>query len=455
MGSNGDGLTVLGLRSQDVRGIKVINLKPRATGVVKVRGRNGQGKSSTLDSIELVLNGKDRNANSPVRHGADSASIVAELGNLIVKRVLKEDGTTKAFSVESMVNGATMAVKKPQDFLNSLIGSGIGFDPLEYASLNPAEQVDMLLGLVQLPRDPREIDKQRADLYGQRTLVNRELKSAEALLDATEQAPEGTPDEEVSVAEMLREFADAQVILAAHAKIRKAAADAQQEVGRVQEECKRDLETAEAAVRRLQAELKAAEEDLDGMQDIVAQMVRSAKDGAAQAAEKANTLVDPDLAEIQTRMQDAETVNKAVHIKQRRAEKAAEVGRIGSRSEKLTTDIEALDKERTDLLTAATFPLPDLSIEDVGGQSCVVYRGIPLADCSSSEKLRISLSIALGLNPKVRVVLIREGSLLDEEARTALELWATENEVQVWLELVGNGIEGEGFLIEDGTLVEG
>jgi len=94
MSGNGDGLTVLGLRSQDVRGIKVIDLKPRATGVVKIRGRNGQGKSSTLDSIELVLNGKDRNANSPVRHGADSASIVAELGDLVVKRVLREDGTT-------------------------------------------------------------------------------------------------------------------------------------------------------------------------------------------------------------------------------------------------------------------------------------------------------------------------------------------------------------------------
>ena len=136
-------MTILGLQSANVRGLKVIDLKPKATGVVRVKGKNGQGKSSTLDSIELVLNGKDRTANSPVRHGAESASIVATLGDLVVKRVLREDGTTKAFSVESLVNGALMAVRKPQDFLNSLVGSGIGFDPLEYASLKPAEQVDM------------------------------------------------------------------------------------------------------------------------------------------------------------------------------------------------------------------------------------------------------------------------------------------------------------------------
>ena len=447
-------LTILGLHSSNVRGVKVIDLKPRATGVVKVRGRNGQGKSSTLDSIELVLNGKDRNSNSPVRHGADSASIVAELGDLVVKRVLKEDGTTKAFSVESIVNGTAMAVKKPQDFLNSLIGSGIGFDPLEYASLKPSEQVDMLLGLVKLPRDPREIDKQRADLFGQRTLVNRELKQAEALLAATEKAPEGTPDAEVSLTDLLAEFGAAQDVKTRNAQVRLLAENSQQEVRRIEEDCARDLKTAEETVVRLQADLKAAENNLCGLRDVGAKKVTEAQEAAAQYVTLSNSLVDPDLDAIQARMQEAEAVNKSVHVRQRHSERVSEAFRLSTRASGLTAEIEALDTKRAILLTEAKFPLPDLSIDEVGGQSCVTYRGVPLQDCSSSEKLRISLALAVALNPKVRVVLIREGSLLDDEAMAALEAFAVEKEVQIWCEQVGSESEEGAFLIEDGSLKE-
>lgn len=452
MSHNGDGLTVLGLKSESVRGIRVIDLKPRATGVVKIRGKNGSGKSSTLDSIELVLHGKDRTANSPVRHGADSASIVAELGDLVVTRVLRPDGSTKTLKVQDAKTG--MGPSKPQAFLDGLIGSGIGFDPLEYASLKPAEQVDMLLGLVQLPRDPREIDQQRADLFGQRTLVNRELKQAEALLEATERAPEGTPDAEVSVAELLQEFQRQQAVLKEHEAVRKAAADAQQEVGRVKAECEADVLAASEKVNRLRAELAEAERGLDGLAAIVAEMLEQVNAHAERMVAAVDALKDPDLSAIQAQMLAAEAVNRDVHIKQRRAEKAAEAGRIALRSATLSQEIEALDQERTALLTAATFPLPDLSIEDVGGQSCVTYRGIPLADCSSSEKLRISLNLAVASNPTVRVVLIREGSLLDDEAMAALEAFAVEKEVQVWVEIVGSGQEEGAFLIESGEEVK-
>ena len=450
-----NGLTILSLKSENVRGIKVVDLHPRATGIVKLRGKNGMGKTSVLDSIELAFNGKDRNANSPVRRGADSASAAVEMTNLIVKRVFRGDGSTKALSVSKVVGDVVMEIKKPQEFIDGIIGSGIGFDPLEYAErLKPSEQVDGLLNLVKLPRDPREIDKARADLYGQRTLVNRDIKQAEALLEATERAPEGTPDEEVSMAEMLREFADAQVILASHAKLRKAAEDAQQEVGRVQEKREMDLSAARATVVRLEAELNSAKEEYNGLLRVVHQMVDQAYDTASQAAERANSLVDPDLTEIQARMQQVETVNKDVHVKQRREEKVAEVWRVKTKAQSLSDQIESLDLERTELLTSAKFPLPDLSIDEVGGQSCVTYHGIPLQDCSSSEKLRISLALSVALNPTVRVVLIREGSLLDDEAMAALEAFAVEKEVQIWVEEVSSTNDGEGFFIQDGTVLE-
>ena len=107
------------------------------------------------------------------------------------------------------------------------------------------------------------------------------------------------------------------------------------------------------------------------------------------------------------------------------------------------------------MLSQAQFPLESLGIEEDGkGGYRITYGGVPLEDCSSSERMRISMSLALSLNPKVRVLLVREGSMLDEESRKAVEAWAVEHQVQIWLELATTSKEGDGFLIEAGEIVE-
>ena len=70
------------------------------------------------------------------------------------------------------------------------------------------------------------------------------------------------------------------------------------------------------------------------------------------------------------------------------------------------------------------FPNPDLSGETHrsptgrrparwGAPPVVTYNNVPFDQCSSSEQLRVSLAMGLALNPKLKVILIRDGSLLD------------------------------------------
>jgi hypothetical protein len=54
-------------------------------------------------------------------------------------------------------------------------------------------------------------------------------------------------------------------------------------------------------------------------------------------------------------------------------------------------------------------------------------------------------------NPTVRVILIRDGSLLDEDNMSVIEEMAGDNDFQLWVECVGTD-EGTGVYIEDGEV---
>ena len=86
-------LTVLGLFAQNVKRLRVVNILPAETGLVKVAGNNGAGKSSTLDAIVMALGGKDAQPDVPIRQGAARAKVVVDLGALRVTRTWTEKET--------------------------------------------------------------------------------------------------------------------------------------------------------------------------------------------------------------------------------------------------------------------------------------------------------------------------------------------------------------------------
>jgi hypothetical protein len=81
----------------------------------------------------------------------------------------------------------------------------------------------------------------------------------------------------------------------------------------------------------------------------------------------------------------------------------------------------------------------------------VLLNGIPFKQASGAEQLRASLAMAIALNPKLRVIRIADGSLLDSDNLALVEAAARENDFQVWIEMVGDG-DGRGIVIEDGEV---
>lgn len=422
------GLTVVGLYVENVKRIKAVNLTFPKRGLIKIAGQNGQGKSSALDAFVMLIGGKDAQPDLPVRDGAQHAKVVGDFGDFRATR----RWTAKDSYLEVRRRGEKGVVPKPQDFLNALIGTGLGFDPADFIDGHkPAEQVATLLKLLRLPEDPRALDVQRRKLYDERTLVNREVRTLEAALAALPEPVEDVPDAEVSVADLAQEHARLVAIHHANDETRAAVARAQEVQRR-----------AAAEVARFRKELAAAESAL------------ATATAAVEAAEAAALdAIDPDLTAITQRMQDAEAINATVRAQQARAAKAAELRSKQKEAADLTDALARLDDRKRELLAGAVFPVAGLGFGEVDGEYRVLFRGIPLEQCADSEKIRVGMAIAMALNPTIRVIILRRGSLLDDATLAAIGEIADGADYQVLCEIVGHGDE-RSFVIEDGGCIQ-
>ncbi len=423
-------LTVVGLYAENTKRLRVVHVEPPATGLVKVAGRNGQGKSSLLDAIVMALGGKNVQPDVPIRRGAKHAKVVLDLGELRVTRTWTE--ADSYLTVERRgPHGQQDKLRRPQDLLDSLIGAGLGFDPLEFVErLKPAEQVSTLLRLLQLPEDPRALDVQKRRLYEERTALHREIRALEAKLAGLPEPTEALPDEEISIAELAQEHA--RLVAVHHANNETRA-----ELDRVAA----DYAHAVAKVDRLTRALAEARARL-----------QTVGDRHVRLLEAVAALQDPDLTAITRQMQDAEALNARIRQQRARAAVAADLLAKQREAADLTEALQALEERKRTLLAGATFPVPGLGFEEVEGEYRVTYHGVPLEQASDSERIRVGLGIAMALNPTVRVIIVRTGALLDPDTLAMIEQTVTAAGYQVWIELVGEG-PADAIVIEDGGVI--
>lgn len=419
------------LTAQNVKRLSAVEITPDGHLVV-IGGQNGAGKSSVLDSIMYALAGSGTIPSQPIRNGAKAGKITIELDGertLIVERTLTESGG----SLSIRPDAKSKPLASPQALLDSLCGK-IAFDPLEFSRLKPREQAERLRDLVGL--DFTELDAQRQRIFDQRTVVNRDAKAIKARVDAI-QVPAGTPAEAVSVADLANEL-----------KARLAANEENERVRAKLDRCQKALASKDQEInctRALIAELKKrlseAEQHEETLLDERAEINEILQERMSQVA----NLVQLDVDEIQQQIASAESVNASVRKAEERKRLAAEFAGKCGEAEALTEQIEALDAQKRQQMENATWPVPGLGFDESG----VTYNGLPFCQASSAEALRVSVAIGAAMNPVLRVMLIRDGSLLDNHSLQAVAEIAEQRDLQVWMERVGDGAECS-VIIEDG-----
>lgn len=368
----------------------------------------------------------------PIREGAKQAVTRLRLsrpeGDLIVRRAYAGNGKTQ-LTVESP-EGAKYA--RPQEMLDGLIGA-IGFDPHAFTRLDQRKQAEQLRRLVGL--DFSELQTARAQAYERRTAVNREVATLKAKLAALPKHDDA-PEAEASLAELMTEMRRREAINKENAKAREDWDDAENRVTTLNDE-----------VEQRKAELKLAQERL-------AQAVE-ARDNAVTKAEalrvKAVDLLDADVAEMQRRIESVGETNAKVRANRDRAEVERLLADAVDASEKLSAEIEACDSDRNSLMAAAAWPVEGLGFDEFGG---VTFHGRPFAQASSAEQLRVSLAMGMALNPQLRVLIIRDGSLIDDDTMSVIRDAVAANDFQVWVEVVRPDGRGCSVVIEEGQVTD-
>jgi len=401
-------MKIINLKAENIKKVTAVEITPDGNMVV-IGGKNGEGKSSVLDSIFYALGGKAGICSEPLRQGSSKGRVVCDLDDLTVTRTF----TKKGGGVLTVANKDGLRHTSPQAVLDNLVGK-IAFDPLEFTKMDSHKQVETLKTLVGL--DFTKLDAQRKGLYDERTFVHKEGDKLKIQLDSMPDYSD-VPDEAVSISNLMGELQRAQ------------------EQNRKNDEAKADFERLNEKAAQKQAEIEE---------------LRAALEAINTELKKRQPLVDSleylNTEAIQEEIANAEETNAMVRGKAERAEVETAHQNKQSEYKFLSDQIKEIDNRKTTTLASAKFPIPGLSFND---DNIVTYQGLPFDQASSAEQLRVSVAMGIAMNPKLRVLLIRDGSLLDEENLQAIAQMAEAADAQIWLERVGDGTECQ-VIIEDG-----
>lgn len=429
-----DGMKIIAMQVENVKKVSFARIRPDGN-MVQVTGENASGKSTILDAIDWALCGMGNVPSAPIRKGSGSARIQLDLGDYKVERYFTHvEGGKTPFLSKLMVYGKNReSFPSPQSLLDRLMGD-ISFDPLEFVRMEPKKQVKTLRRLVTFKVDIDALEREKQEAYDKRRDAGRDLDAAKARLAPMQIPADDLPAKPIDTEALAKKLRDA-----ADHNGRVNAAEAM--IGALREQRKKEEE--QAAVLRKEAEhaLKLAQE-IDGCTATIKYGTSAASNTLAKIDAEISKIVVQDridTAVVSAELSKAQSTNFAIQSREMYLSVKKQVEEAEREWARLDKIVKDKTTEREKAIAEAKMPIPNLSI----GDGEVIYRGIPFTQASNAEQIRVSVALAIACNPKLRVLRIKDGSLLDHKSMEMIRTMAVEGDYQVWIERVaGDGKVG-------------
>ena len=411
-------LPVVGLQVNNIQKIKFADLSLDKNTVV-VSGGNGAGKSSLCNALRLALGDKvaSKLITKPITDGESKALVSVDVGKFTITRTWNEKGK----STTKIVNKDGLIYKSPAEFLKSMVGN-LAFDPLEFSQMAEKDQSQVLLDITGIGEDLTELDEQRKEQYDARTIINREITQLNGQKSGYPDLNH-VPDELLNSEVYMDEYKNATETIRANEILRDT------------------YNQALSTKSKIESEIEVLNEQLDNRITFIKNLQPDF-----------DNIEDPNLDLIQSQLKNVESSNELIRKKREYNKVVNALELKQSESNTLTGEINAIDDLKTELWQDANLPIQGLNFNENG----VLFNGIPLKQCATSESLKVGCAIVISLmklksGDNIPVIVIKDGSLLDENSMSMLEQVAIDDGVQFWIEVVDTSGD-QGIYIEDGEI---
>lgn len=425
-------MKIVSLTAENVKRLTAVHIEPSGN-LVEITGRNGAGKSSVLDCIWWALAGAKHIQAAPIRKGAKTARIVLDMGEIVVTRTFdrSDDGETTTKLKVSTPAGANFP--KGQSMIGNLVGA-LSMDPLAFMRMPAAEQFEALKGFVPDVDFDSITRAQQAD-FDARTELNREAKALRGAADILGgQIGDVAGIVRVDEAALVAQLEQAGQTNTDIERKRSERGNARATMESHQQQAKQKRERAE--------QLRAEADDLDTQaadHEGRAGKIRHGLRVAEPVPEKVDT------AAVRQQIDAARANNEVVRKIEERAAKIEQAEKHEARAQELTDALAARKAATRAKIAEATLPVPGLGF----GDGEIMLNDVPLAQASDAEQLRVAVAMAIAGSPHLKVIRVRDGSLLDADGLRLLAEMADAADCQVWVERVDTS-GAHGIVIEDG-----
>ena len=413
-------MKIVSFEMENVKRVALVRIAPEANGLTVIGGKNAQGKTSCLDGIVYALGGeKYRPTNLQKEDGLANARIRIELtGGLIVER----RGKNAALHVTDATGR-----KRGQALLDQFIEE-LALNLPKFLAMKDDEKAEVLLRTLGIAdklealaiREKQAFDK-RHDLG---VIVDQKKKFAAEMKEFPD-----VPDVPISAAELIQESS---AIIARNAERQRL----------------RDQKT------RLANQLAMATEHLQQVR-MKLQEAETVKEQLEKQIAECSAPVDPDesTAELESRIADIDSINAKVRANLDKAKAVADAEEYERKLQPLTDTLEAIRKERRNLLDGAAMPLPELTIgKNKKDRPILMYKGQVWDGMSTAEKFRVGTAIVKELKPECGFVLLDGLEAFDHDQLMEFDAWLQEQDLQAICTRVGT--EDCTIIIEDGYAVQ-
>lgn len=431
-------MRIISLSVSNVMKVTAAEIIPKSA-VVTIQGENEAGKSTLLDSIVFAFSGDRSLPAMPIKKGNKKGEIVIKLDGdkalgippFTITRTITDKKAYVKIEPESATSGET-----PRSFLDKLIGS-ISFDPLKFINEDAKKQRKTLLTLIGI--DPDEWDAKEKAAFDKRTEIGRELKVAEAKLKDRITYEDVMETEEIKVGDLT-------------AKLQKAVAYNQDIMNRTEknERLKQAAILNKQAIETLCQDIAEMQLRMSKLEDTLAkqrEQYKSEKDDLA-------LLFSEDINAINSEIQSIESKNSKIRHNRQVQSELDELATKQVSYKAADFQVEGIRNQRLRLIQEATMPIDGLTVTDDG----ILYNDIPLDQCSDGAKLMIGVGISMALNPTMRVIQIKDGSLLGPKNMELLKKVIKDKDFQLFIERVSdldqyNQTGKVGIFIEEGEII--